>query len=91
MNNLFYFLILYRECKKFGRQAWLVVIIVFTELMIVLKFDWETVTRPFPPHVSLFWLLFTICIVAWTIWHFYIKRAIYSKEKKLDKSKTKSN
>ena len=79
-----------RECKKFGRQAWLVVIIVLTEFLIVLKFDWETVTQPFPLHVTLFWLLFTICLVTWTIWHFFIKRAINSKEKKLG-VKSKSN
>lgn len=77
-----------RECKKFGRQAWMVVIIVLTEVLIVLKFDWDTVTRPFPLHVTIFWILFTICIVGWTIWHFFIKRALHWREKRMNNKKT---
>nr|XP_053635159.1 uncharacterized protein LOC128690516 isoform X1 [Cherax quadricarinatus] len=33
---------------KFGRQSWLFLAIVTTELLIVVKFGWETVTIPFP-------------------------------------------
>jgi len=41
------------ECDKLGRQSWVLVTIVSTELLICLKFGWETVTKPLPKHIAL--------------------------------------
>ncbi len=66
------------------------VVIIFTEVLIVLKFDWETVTKPFPLHVTIFWIGFLFVLFAWTVWHFYIKQFIRWQEKKIEKQDKKS-
>lgn len=63
-------------CRKFGRQSWLIVAIVITELLIVIRFDWETISKPVPPPVSYFWIFGAIGLVLYTIWKFYIKRDV---------------
>ncbi|KAK8741995.1 hypothetical protein OTU49_002046, partial [Cherax quadricarinatus] len=60
------------DCMKFGRQSWLFLAIVTTELLIVVKFGWETVTIPFPSHVVTLWMTIFIILVLWTLWNFYI-------------------
>jgi phosphatidylserine synthase 2 len=67
----------------------MVVIIVLTEVLIVLKFDWETVTRPFPMHVTIFWIVFASSLVGWTIWHFYVKRYLNWREKRISNAGSK--
>ncbi|CAF4579980.1 unnamed protein product, partial [Rotaria magnacalcarata] len=32
-----------RTCKRFGRQSWVITAIIIIEVLIVLKFDWQTV------------------------------------------------
>ena len=34
------------DTKNFGRQSWMIAAIIITELLIVVKFDWETITNP---------------------------------------------
>ncbi|KAK3103672.1 hypothetical protein FSP39_020900 [Pinctada imbricata] len=34
------------NCKKFGRQSWLTLIIIITELLITMKIDWQTISKP---------------------------------------------
>jgi phosphatidylserine synthase 2 len=41
------------ECDKLGRQSWVLITIVCTELLVCLKFGWETVTIPLPKHIAL--------------------------------------
>nr|XP_045618710.1 phosphatidylserine synthase 2-like isoform X3 [Procambarus clarkii] len=60
------------DCMKFGRQSWLFLAIVTTELLIVIKFGWETVTIPFPSHVVTLWMAIFLILVLWTVWNFYI-------------------
>ncbi|KAK8377432.1 hypothetical protein O3P69_013812 [Scylla paramamosain] len=60
------------DVTKFGRQSWLFLSIVCTELLIVIKFGWDTVTIPFPRHVISMWLGFLVLLVLWTVWNFYI-------------------
>ncbi|XP_076053247.1 phosphatidylserine synthase 2-like isoform X3 [Oratosquilla oratoria] len=60
------------DCVKFGRQSWLFLAIVATELLVVLKFGWETVTIPFPSHIVTLWLGMFLLLVLWTVWNFYI-------------------
>ncbi|XP_074660680.1 phosphatidylserine synthase 2-like isoform X2 [Tubulanus polymorphus] len=62
------------ECKTIGRQSWITAAIIFTELLIIVKFDWELVTRPLPQHITIFWCVGLAVLFAWTIWKFYIKR-----------------
>lgn len=65
-----------------GTQTWVCITILFTETLIVLKFDWETVTKPFPPNVAWCWIVFIIGLILWTIWQFSIKPLIHSDNKK---------
>ncbi|VDP35809.1 unnamed protein product [Schistosoma mattheei] len=60
------------KCKRFGRQAWMISSIIITEFLIVMKFGWDIITKPFPSHISIFWSLVLIGLVSWTFWHFYI-------------------
>jgi phosphatidylserine synthase 2 len=69
-------------CKKFGRQSWVITAIVITEVLIVCKFDWETVTKPLPFHIVLVWTSIVIGIVVWTIYQFWFKRFILWGQKK---------
>ena len=58
-------------CKRFGQQAWVVAAIVATEILICVKFGWDTLSIPFPFHVSAFWILFVSIWFIWTVWNFW--------------------
>lgn len=58
-------------CKRFGQQAWVVAAIVATEILICVKFGWDTLSIPFPFHVSAFWILFVSIWLMWTVWNFW--------------------
>ncbi|XP_064634708.1 phosphatidylserine synthase 2-like isoform X2 [Lineus longissimus] len=73
MRELFEFLD-DQECKMFGRQNWITCAIILTELLVILKFDWETITKPLPRPVAIFWCLGLILLVVWTIHRFFIRR-----------------
>lgn len=60
-----------------GTQTWVCITIIMTEVLIVLKFDWETVTKPFPPKIALCWEIFGGCLLTWTVWQFYIKPYLF--------------
>ena len=49
---------------------------IITEFLIVLKFDWETVTKPIPRPVACVWLVGLVCLVTWTTFKFYILRDV---------------
>ena len=76
-----------------GTQTWVTITILATETLIVFKFDWETVTKPFPPTVAKCWIVFGIGLVVWTIWQFYLKQFFLSHkhtdEHESDKKKEK--
>lgn len=61
----------FRNCKRFGQQAWVMTAIIATETLICLKFGWNIVTLPPPPHMTYFWMAFAWCWVAWTVWYFW--------------------
>lgn len=63
-------------CKKMGRQIWILTVIAITEILIALKFEWDTVTQPIPRHIAYMWLLGFVFIVLLTIWKFYIYRDV---------------
>lgn len=62
------------NCKRLGRQAWMFCCIIITELLIVLKFGWETVTKPLPRHIATFWILSIFTLALWTFLRFYVAR-----------------
>lgn len=50
--------------------------IIITELLIILKFDFEVVTKPLPSHICYFWLGAIAILLAWTVWRFFLKNTI---------------
>ena len=56
-----------------GSQTWVAITIIITEVLIVFKFDWETVTKPFPRHIAISWTIFLTGLFLWTVWQFWIK------------------
>lgn len=67
-------------CKRFGSQCWVSWSIIYTEVLIVLKFDWQLVTKPFPKVITYSWIGFGVFLSVWTLWHFYLKPAAYNSE-----------
>ena len=56
--------------------------IIVTEVLITLKFDWETFTKPLPRHVIIGWSIGLVGLVSWTVWHFYLQRLLgYSEQR----------
>lgn len=60
-----------------GRQSWIVASIIVSELLIVLKFGWDTVSQPLPRHVTIFWLVAIATLIVWTFYEFYVKRHLH--------------
>ena len=65
-----------------GTQTWIAITIVLTEVLIVFKFDWDLVSKPFPQHVVIGWSIFLTIVFTWMAWHFYIKPHLNKQEKK---------
>ena len=92
--NLTQFLSLYRKCKKFGTQSWICIAIIVTEILITVKFDWNLITMPIPPHILKLWIIGFSVLLAWTIWHFYLQRLLWHTEqvsKNSPKKRPKNN
>jgi len=53
-----------------------------TEVLISLKFDWATFTKPLPRHIALLWLVGLGGLLLWTVWHFYLQRLLTHTEKR---------
>jgi phosphatidylserine synthase 2 len=72
-----------------GTQTWVTITILATEVLIVLKFDWETVSKPLPPMIAKCWIVFFSGLFLWTFWQFYLKNIFFSprEEKEIDKKK----
>jgi hypothetical protein len=70
-----------------GTQTWLAITIVLTEALIVFKFDWDLVSKPFPRHVIIGWSIFLTGLILWMLWHFYLKPHLNRQEKKISNRK----
>lgn len=35
----------------------MILAIIITELLVAIKFDYETITKPIPQHIAYFWIL----------------------------------
>jgi len=60
------------ECDKLGRQSWVMIAIITTELLICIKFGWDTITKPLPRHIALWWVLGVSLLVVYTVVKFYL-------------------
>jgi phosphatidylserine synthase 2 len=60
------------RCSRFGAQAWLMVTIVCTEVLICIKYDPALFQMPFPAHVVHFWTFMTSALVVYPLWRFAI-------------------
>lgn len=74
-----------RSCKTFGRQSWVIVAIIITEFLVIAKFDFETITKPLPVHITYFWILGFCTLFVWTLWKFFLIPKLNS-PKKVEKS-----
>ena len=72
--------VLCSKCKKIGTQTLLLMAIIVTEVLITLKFDWHTFTKPLPSHVVVGWIIGLAVLALWTIWHFYLQRLLQHTE-----------
>lgn len=72
------------ECKKFGRQSWVMLAVVITEFLVIAKFDWETITKPLPLYVAYSWLIGIMLIVLWTVWNFFLCPKLQKSQEVLD-------
>ena len=60
------------ECNKLGRQSWVMIAIIATELLICIKFGWSTITKPLPRHIALWWVLGALLLLVYTVVKFYL-------------------
>jgi len=60
------------ECNKLGRQTWVLITIIMTELIICIKFGKETMTKPLPRHIALWWVLGAALLIIYTFVKFYL-------------------
>ena len=56
----------------FTRQSWVLLAIVVTELLICVKFGWDTITKPLPRSIAIAWISFAIGLILYTIVKFVI-------------------
>ena len=74
----------------FGQHAWVLCAIIMTELMLVCKFGWDTLSKPFPPHIKWFWMSVLILYILWTLWKFQMKFPLLRKWSKESFGRTNS-
>ena len=72
-----------RNCKTFGAQSWIASALIITEMLVALKFDWDTITKPLPRPVAIVWIVGLTGLALWTLWHFYLQRLLFYTEYKL--------
>lgn len=60
------------NCEKLGRQSWVLLSVVITEVLICAKFGWKTITIPLPKSIALWWLAFGLGLLAYTFVKFEI-------------------
>ena len=68
------------EFEKLGRQSWMLLCIVCTEVLVCVKFGWDTITKPLPRPIALWWLAFGVGLVIYTFVKFVIFKPTKLKE-----------
>ena len=60
------------DCHRIGRQSWMLIAIIASECLICVKFGWETLTKPIPRYVAVWWLAGLALLVIYTFVKFVI-------------------
>lgn len=60
-----------KNCKRLGQQAWITIVLIATEFLICLKFGWDIMSKPLPPHISYCWKVSLALLTMWTVWKFW--------------------
>ncbi len=60
------------DCHKIGRQSWILASIIATECLICFKFGWETITKPIPGSIAVWWLVGLGALVIYTFVKFVV-------------------
>ena len=77
---------------KVGRQSWMLVAILVTECLICFKFGWETITKPIPSSITVWWLVGLGLLVLYTFVKFVVfKPTMLPKPEKEVKSPPKQS
>ena len=75
-----------------GRQSWMLVAILVTECLICFKFGWETITKPIPSSITVWWLVGLGLLVLYTFVKFVVfKPTMLPKPEKEVKSPPKQS
>lgn len=67
----------FRNCKRFGRQSWITAAIVLTEVLICMKYEPQTLFKPLPNHIALFWVVGAAGLMLFSLWKFYLKTHLF--------------
>lgn len=68
------------DFDKLGRQSWMLLCIVCTEVLICVKFGWETISIPLPRYIAFCWLAFGFGLLAYTLVKFVLFKPTMLKE-----------
>ncbi|XP_063723217.1 phosphatidylserine synthase 2-like [Symsagittifera roscoffensis] len=60
------------KCVKIGHQAWILIAIVATEVLVVCKFSKNVITLPPPSYIILFWSIVISCWLAYAVHQFIV-------------------
>ena len=54
--------------------------VVVTEVLVCVKFGWDTITVPLPKHIALWWMAFAGVLLVYTFIKFFIFKPTKLKE-----------
>ena len=55
--------------------------IIISEVLVAVKFEPQTVFKPIPFHMSLFWIAGIMGLLAFTVWKFYLRTHFFLHKK----------
>ena len=67
-------------CKALGAQAWIIMATILTEVLVVFKWGQGQFPAPFPTSIIVFWTIFTVILIVFPIWQFYLRPSFKSKK-----------
>ncbi len=78
------------ECKQFGMHAWMIMLNIMTEVLIVRKFSEGEFPNPMPTKIKVFWVIFGIVMTIFVLWQFVIYPYITRPKKSTEKNRRRS-
>jgi phosphatidylserine synthase 2 len=60
------------NCDQLGRQSWVLSSIIATEFLICIKFGWDTISKPLPKHIAVWWVIGFGLVFVYTVVKFYL-------------------